>query len=106
MIEDRKHYVILLEAKVEGLSYPKRRAWVDSEYLLPSKEELYAKSGKILKSVKIVDFKKINDRWAPTHLIFKDELKRNSQGTEWIVEDIQYDVDIPDTRFTKALLRK
>ena len=41
----RKHWIMLLEAKVKGLSYPMRRAWIDTEYLLPMKEELYAKSG-------------------------------------------------------------
>lgn len=106
IINNRKHYVLLMEAKISGLSYPIRRAWVDAEYLLPTKEELYAKSGKLLKSVTIKDFKKIDSKWVPTHLIFKDELKRNSKGTEWILEDIQLNIDIPDSRFTKALLRK
>ena len=49
-INGRKHWIMYLEAKVKGLSYPKRRAWIDSEYLLPMKEELYAKSGKLLKT--------------------------------------------------------
>ena len=40
MIDGRKHWILFLEARVKGLSYPKRRAWVDSEYLLPMKEEL------------------------------------------------------------------
>ena len=70
------------------------------------KEELYAKSGKLLKSTSMDGIKKIQDRWFPTRFIFKDELKRNSKGTEWIIDDIQLDVDIPDIRFSKALLRK
>ena len=35
IINGRKHHVLLLEAKITGLSYPKRRAWVDAEYFLP-----------------------------------------------------------------------
>ena len=50
--------------------------------------------------------KKIQGRWFPTRFIFKDELKRNSKGTEWIIEEIQFDVDIPAEQFSKALLRK
>ena len=38
----RKHWILYLEAKIDGLSYPKRRSWIDVEYLLPMKEELYA----------------------------------------------------------------
>ena len=86
--------------------YPKRRAWIDAEYFLPIKEELYAKSGKLLKSTSMDGIKKIQGRWYPSRFIFKDELKRNSKGTEWIVEDIQFDIPIPESRFSKALLRK
>ena len=106
IINGRKHHVLLLEAKITGLSYPKRRAWVDAEYFLPMKEELYAKSGKLLKSTSMDSVKQVQGRWYPTRLIYKDELKRNSRGTEWIIDDIKFDVDIPDFRFSKALLRK
>ena len=106
IIKGRKHYILFLEAKVESISYPKRRAWIDAEYFLPTKEELYAKSGKLLKSTSMDGIKKVQGRWYPSRFIFKDELKRNSKGTEWIVEDIQFDVSIPESRFSKARLRK
>ena len=105
-IDDRDHYIIALDAKVKGLSYPKRRSWVDKEYLLPTKEELYAKSGKLLKTASLHDIKKIDGRWFPSKFIYKDELKRNSKGTEWIINDIKFNKKIPDSRFSKALLRK
>jgi outer membrane lipoprotein-sorting protein len=105
-IDGRDHWIVLLTAKVKGLSYPMRRAWIDKEYLLPMKEELYAKSGKLLKTSTMDGIKKVQGRWFPSRFIFKDELKRNSKGTEWIIDDIQFDVEIPDSRFSKALLRK
>ena len=106
IIDGRKHWILFLNARVIGLSYPKRRAWVDVEYLLPMREELYAKSGKLLKSTSMDGIKKVQGRWFPTRFIFRDELKRNSKGTEWIIDDIQFDVEIPDSRFSKAFLRK
>jgi outer membrane lipoprotein-sorting protein len=106
IINGRKHWILFLNAKVTGLSYPKRRAWVDVEYLLPIREELYAKSGKLLKSTSMDGIKKVQGRWFPTRFIFRDELKRNSKGTEWIIDDIEFDVKISDSRFSKALLRK
>ena len=106
MINGHKHWILFLEAKKTGLSYPKRRAWVDVEYLLPMKEELYAKSGKLLKSTSMDGIKKIQGRWFPSRFIFKDELKRNSKGTEWVITDIQFDVEIPEQIFSKAALRK
>ncbi len=36
-IDGRDHWIIFLEAKEKGLSYPKRRAWIDKQYLLPIK---------------------------------------------------------------------
>ena len=106
MIDGRKHWILFLNARVTGLSYPKRRAWVDAEYFLPMREELYAKSGKLLKSSSMDGIKKVQGRWFPTRIIFRDELKRNSKGTEWIIDNIEFDVKISDSRFSKALLRK
>ena len=106
MIDGRDHWIMVLEAKVKGLSYPKRRAWIDKEYLLPTKEELYAKSGKLLKTSTMEGIKKVQGRWFPSRFVFKDELKRNSKGTEWVIDDIRFDVDIPDSRFSKSKLRK
>jgi len=105
-IDGRDHWIMLLDAKVKGLSYPKRRAWIDQEYLLPMKEELYAKSGKLLKTSTMDGIKKVQGRWFPSRFIYKDELKRNSKGTEWIIDEIAFDIDIPESRFSKALLRK
>ena len=105
-IDGRDHWIMFLETRVTGLSYPKRRAWIDKEYLLPMKEELYAKSGKLLKTSTMSGVRKIQGRWFPSQFIYKDELKRNSKGTEWIIDEIAFDIDIPDSRFSKALLRK
>ena len=106
MIDGRSHWIMVLEARVKGLSYPKRRAWIDKEYLLPTKEELYAKSGKLLKTSTMEGIKRVQGRWFPSRFVFKDELKRNSKGTEWVIDDIKFDVDIPDSRFSKSKLRK
>ena len=105
-INGRDHWIMVLDAKVKGLSYPKRRSWVDKEYLLPIKEELYAKSGKLLKTASLKGIKKVQDRWFPSKFIYKDELKRNSKGTEWIIDSIEFNIIIPASRFSKALLRK
>ena len=106
IIDGRKHHILLLEAKIIDLSYPKRRVWVDDEYLLPIQEELYAKSGNLLKTSTMDGIKKVQGRWFPSRFIFKDALKRNSKGTEWVIEDIQFDVEIPEHIFLKAALRK
>ena len=105
-INGRDYWIMLLTAKTKGLSYPLRRAWIDKEYLLPMKEELYAKSGKLLKTATMSGIRKVQGRWFPSRFNYKDELKRNSKGTEWLIDEITFDVDIPASRFSKAKLRK
>lgn len=105
-INGRDHWIMMLEAKIKGLAYPKRKVWIDKEYLLPMKEELYAKSGKLLKTSTMSDVKKVQGRWFPSRFNFRDELKRNSKGTEWIIDKIEFDIEISKSRFSKALLRK
>ena len=106
IVDGRNCYVIYLTASVSGLAYPNRRAWVDADYFLPIREELYAKSGQLLKSSSMKAIKRIGDRWFPTIFIFKDELKRGSKGTEWIIEDIMFDIDMDSSIFLKSSLRK
>ena len=68
------------------------------------REELYAKSGKLLKTATLKDIKNIQGRWFPGKFIYKDELKRNSKGTEWIIDNIEFDVKIPHLVFQRPCL--
>ncbi len=104
-VGDRSAYVVELIGKKDDLAYAKRKVWVDSERWIALKEERYARSGKLLKTTEITEVFKVQDRWYPKHMIFKDVLKKG-KGTEFIIDSIQFDQDIPDHLFTKAALRK
>jgi outer membrane lipoprotein-sorting protein len=104
-ISDRPCYVLMLMAKKQGLSYHSRKLWVDKERWLPVREERFAKSDKLLKTTNIVEMFQIDERWYPKKMIFKDELARGD-GTEYIIDAIDFDVEIPDYMLTKAALRK
>ena len=97
-------YIIKLTANVSDVAYFGRKQWIDKVRLVPLKEELYAKGGKLLKRTELSDVKKIEGRWFPTKIHYKDMLKRGD-GTEFIITDIQFNVDIPEHIFTKASLR-
>ncbi|MFH1726792.1 MAG: outer membrane lipoprotein-sorting protein [Pseudomonadota bacterium] len=94
-----------LTAKKDNVSYHSRLLWVNKEKWLPIKEELYAKSGKLLKTIKIEEVMKVDDRFYPQKIVFKDELGKG-KGTVWIVESIKFNQKIPDYKFTKAALKK
>lgn len=98
-------YVLQLTAKKKGLAYHARKLWVDSERFLPLKEERYAKSGKLLKTTDIVDMFQQDGRWYPKKMIFKDMLSKG-KGTEYVVDSIDFNVEIPSYLFSKAALRR
>jgi outer membrane lipoprotein-sorting protein len=104
-ILDRECWILELTAKKDDISYYSRKIWVDTERLLPLKEERFAKSGKLLKKTEILEVFKQDGRWFPKHMTFKDMLSRG-KGTEYFIESIDFDVNIPDYRFTKAALRR
>ncbi len=69
------------------------------------KQELFAKSGKFLERLELKDVEQIEGRWFPKWMIFKDMLKKE-KGTEFIIETIRFDQEIPRHIFSKAALRK
>jgi outer membrane lipoprotein-sorting protein len=102
---ERECWVLELVSKDEEIAYHTRKIWVDKERFVALKENRYARSGKLLKTTEIRDVKLIDGRWIPSHVVFKDEL-RSSQGTEFIIETIEFDADVPEYVFTKASLRR
>ena len=104
-IDGRPCWVLNLTAKTKDVAYFMRKIWVDQSREIPLKEELYAKSGKLLKKLELKDVTRIEDRWFPKRILFKDMLKKG-KGTEFVIQDIKFDQDIPKHIFTKAALRK
>ncbi len=78
---------------------------MDKVRYIPLKEELYAKSGKLLKKTELKDITKMGNRWYPKKIVFKYMLKKGD-GTEFIIDEIEFDKEIPEYIFTKAALRK
>ena len=104
-IDGRKTWVLQLNAKVDDASYDSRKVWVDTERYVPLREELYAKSGQLLKKTELKDVKKIDGRWYPTNMNYKDMLKEG-KGTDFVVLEIKFDAEIPPYIFSKASLKK
>ena len=98
-------WVLKLTAKKKGVAYHSRKVWIDSERWIPLKEERYAKSGRLLKTTEITEVFKVDNRWYPQKMLFKDMLSRG-KGTEYIIESIDFNVEIPDYMLTKASLRR
>jgi outer membrane lipoprotein-sorting protein len=104
-IDGRKTWILHLTAKVEDVSYPTRKIWVDQERYVPLREELFAKSGQKLKTTVLSDVRKQGDRWYPMKMNYKDELKAG-KGTDFIVRKIEFDRQIDEDVFNKGALKR
>jgi outer membrane lipoprotein-sorting protein len=105
LIDGRNTIVLELVAKVEDAAYHSQKVWVDSERFVPLKQEMFAKSGQLLKRTTLSDVKQVQGRWFPMSLVYKDILKEGS-GTEFRFTSVKFDQDIPEYIFTKAALKQ
>jgi outer membrane lipoprotein-sorting protein len=103
-LQSRKCWVLQLKALKEGEAYEVRKLWVDQERYIPLKEELYGKSGKLLKRTQLSEVTKVQGRWFPMKIVYKDMLK-SGEGTQFIIESIKLDEPIPEEIFSKASLK-
>lgn len=104
-LDNRTCYVMLLTAKVPDVAYYSMKMWVDKERLIPLRQELSGKSGQLLKHITLSDIKRIDNRWFPMKMNYKDVLK-DGKGTDWIILSIQFDQPIPKHVFSKASLKQ
>ncbi len=104
-ILDRLCWVIELTSKSGEIAYNTRKVWVDKQRYVVLKEDRFARSGKLLKTIEVKNVSLVQNRWIPNHTLFKDVLKRG-QGTEFVLESIEFNAVIPDHVFTKASLRR
>lgn len=105
IIDGRPCWVLRLDAFDPSMAYQLRKIWVDKQHYIPLKEELYASGGKLLKKTTLSDIRNIQGRWFPMKIVFKDMLKEG-EGTEFIIEEIRFDENIPEYIFSKASLKK
>jgi outer membrane lipoprotein-sorting protein len=103
--QERPCWFLLLTSKGGDIAYHSRKVWVDKERFVSLREERYARSGKMIKTTQINRVRRIENRWFPVEMVFKDELKAG-KGTEFILLDAEFNADIPDHVFSKASLRR
>ncbi len=98
-------WILALSAKKEDIAYQRRRVWVDRDRYVILRENLYAESGKLLKTVDVREVMKVQNRWLAKSVLYKDVLKEG-EGTEFYIDSITLDADIPDYLLSKAALRR
>jgi outer membrane lipoprotein-sorting protein len=105
VIDGRNTWILELTAKVSDVAYNSRKMWVDIERYIPLREEFYARSGQLLKRTSLSEVKKVDGRWFPSKIVYKDMLKQG-EGTEFNITTIKFNQPIPEYIFTKAALKQ
>ena len=104
-LDGRPVWILELSARVSDAAYPRQKLWVDRERFVPLRQELYARSGKLLKTALLSDLQRVGGRWYPMQVLYKDMLKQG-KGTEFRTIQIAFDQAIPEWIFTKAALKQ
>lgn len=105
MADDRRVYVVELKAKSPRAKYDRRVLTVDAERFVVLSEEMFARSGRMLKSMVAKEVKRIGDRWYATTVVMVDKLRKNS-STTMVMESLRLDVAIDPGLFTRAALER
>lgn len=101
----RECYVVELNAIVRDAPYAKRVMYVDKEIFVCWKEEMYAKSGKLLKESFLKKTKKIGARFFAVESEIVNKVRKDSK-TVFKMENINLDAKIDESIFSMRYLTR
>jgi len=104
-VDGRACLIVRLEAKSDGAPYASRVLWVDAERWVSLKEEMYARSGKLLKVSRSLDVERIEGRWFPTRVELESKLRRGTK-TIFAMDSVKLDEPVDQREFTMGALTK
>jgi len=98
-------HILTLAATVKDVPYYKRKMWVDKELFIQWKEEMFAKSGTLIKVSHVLDVKKIGIRNFPVKLEMVNMLRKDTK-TIFEMSDVAFDVKVDKTIFSLQNLQR
>jgi outer membrane lipoprotein-sorting protein len=104
-VDGRDCYLIELAAKTPTAVYDRRVLWIDAERFVTMKSEMYARSGKLLKTSATLEVAKVGTRWYPSKVEFVSKLRANTK-TVFSMSKLTLDAPVDPKRFTMAALSK
>lgn len=103
--------VIELEAKNDGVSFPKVKIWVSDDKLVRKIED-YSLSGRLMRTTAIAAYQKIGERRLPAKMVILDHLKYRTVDGKTDFERTTVTITkpslapLPDIVYTKEYLQK
>lgn len=104
-VDGRPAWVLELKARAPTASYDRRVVWIDKERYVGLKAEMYARSGRLLKTSRSLDIRNIEGRWYPVRTEMVNKLRKDTR-TVFVLEGLKLDVALEDSRFSMAELTR
>lgn len=102
---DRPCYVLeAIAVPGQKVSYYRRVSWIDKERFIGLKEELYAESGRLLKTSEVEEIEQIDNRWLPVKMVMENKLRRDTY-TRFIINKIELNPELDESMFSLQNLR-
>ena len=98
-------YVVELNALAKNVPYYKRKMWVQLSTFVQMREEMYAKSGKLLKVSTTLAIDTIGNRFIASSVEIASMLKKNSK-TVFEMSSIVFDDVLDESKFSLRFLRQ
>lgn len=102
--EERPVQVLKLSAAGSGVTYDTVHYWIDAENYRPLFAEFFARSGRLLKTMRYENFSELAGAQRPTRLVIDDALKPGRRSV------LRYDSmalrELPEHIFTREYLRR
>ena len=98
-------YHLKLDAAGGDEAYERRVLYVDAENFVPLRIELYARGGRLLKTMEQSDVRQFGNRRVPTRIEVRDTRRRNSLTVVEFTE-LEFDRPVPQHVFTMRHLRR
>jgi outer membrane lipoprotein-sorting protein len=102
-LNDQHCYIVEVIGHTQT-QYKRRLVWIDSDNWLLRRVEFYDKSNRLLKVLNINEYQSFENYNFSTKLIMKNI--QTGSHTVMDVSDIKYNIDLPDSYFTKESLVK
>lgn len=103
-LDGRAAHVLDLQAAAKGVTYHRVEYWVDAENGRPLRADFFARSGRLLKTMRYERFEELAGRIRPTRLVIDDALKAGRRSV--LTYDSMGLRDLPEHVFTRDYLRR
>lgn len=102
--DDETYHIKSTPKDLGSVEFSYYEIWIDKATFLPTRTLLYDKSGEEYKQYEMLEFKDIQG--FPTITKFSMTNLQNGESTVATMNDVQYNLGLPDNVFTEASLRR